>query len=83
MRMSIWQTNIFYVLHAFLAHLAQSAGELLGWPTKWRPASGVRPHFNYTDDIFFNTTWPILMKLGSNTHCIKLYQYCSKNAIPC
>jgi hypothetical protein len=47
-------------------------------------ASVVRcPSTFYSDDIFYNTTWPILMKLDRNTHCMKLYQECSKNAIPC
>jgi hypothetical protein len=40
--------SINLYISPFLAHLAQSAGELLGWPTKWRPASGVRPHFIQT-----------------------------------
>jgi hypothetical protein len=42
-----------------------------------------RPSTFYSNDIFYNTTRPILMKLGRNTHCMKLYQDCSKNAIPC
>jgi hypothetical protein len=77
----MFSTVILY--YPFLAHLAQSAGELLGWPTKWRPSSVVRPHFKYSKDIFYDTARPMLMKLGRNTLCMKLYQDCSKNSISC
>jgi hypothetical protein len=60
MKLEIWVDGSLEIMHIFLAHLAQSAGELLGWPTKCvrRPSTFLfKQHLLQYHLANINETW--------------------------